>query len=379
MKPATLEFLKQRFCDYYSKGFISPPSGLSQREWGFVFFDASQEIRMRRHMAFADKRELADYLKNLIPAHVYYSTAYYDIPAAPTMQDKVWTGADLIFDLDADHIMRGPYAEMLERVRAETIKLVGMLSEELGFSRREMRVVFSGGRGYHIHISDLAVRQWGSPERREIIDYVCGIGLDPAVMLSVREGTPAGWRRRYIDALFEHLQWLGGLAPDDSLAYLNGLEGVRKKQALEFYENLGRLTGDRQTSSKTADLLQYRGIIQAMAAMEGSQFEARIRERGARADEPVTTDTRRLIRMPSSLHGGSGFRVTPLVDDPAEFDPLVDAVVFGREEVKVDMKAGLSMPLSGNRYTLQKGINTVPEALAVFVCCRGVAEIAGEG
>jgi len=375
MKPATLEFLKQRFCDYYRKGSLLPPSGLSQREWGFVFFDASQEIRMRRHMAFADMRELADYLKNLIPAHAYYSTAYYDIPAAPTMQDKVWTGADLIFDLDADHIVRGPFAMMLDRVREETVKLVGMLTGELGFSRRNMRVVFSGGRGYHIHISDLSVRQWGSPERREIIDYVCGIGLDPAVMLSVRESPPSGWRSRYRDALCEHLQWLSGLPPDEALAYLSGLEGVKKKQATEFLENLGHLI----QAPATADLLQHRGIVQAMAALENSSFEARIRDRGARADEPVTTDTRRLIRMPSSLHGGSGLRVTPLVDDLEKFNPLVDAVVFGTEELKVDMKAALSMPLLENHYALQKGINTVPEALAVFVCCRGMAEIAGEG
>jgi len=39
---------------------------------------------------------------------------------------------------------------------------------------------------------------------------------------------------------------------------------------------------------------------------------------------------KRLIRTPGSLHGGSGMRVVPLdLHDLEDFDPLVDAVVFG--------------------------------------------------
>jgi DNA primase small subunit len=41
MKAATLEFLRQRFNDYYRREQITPPSSLSQREWGFVVFDSS--------------------------------------------------------------------------------------------------------------------------------------------------------------------------------------------------------------------------------------------------------------------------------------------------------------------------------------------------
>ncbi len=69
---------------------------------------------------------------------------------------------------------------MLARVKDETLKLVDMLTDELGFSTKSMSLVFSGGRGYHIHVRDLEIREWGgSPERRELVDYVCGIGIDP--------------------------------------------------------------------------------------------------------------------------------------------------------------------------------------------------------
>jgi DNA primase small subunit len=38
------------------------------------------------------------------------------------MKEKFWKGADLIFDLDADHLRKAPksYSEMLELVKKET-------------------------------------------------------------------------------------------------------------------------------------------------------------------------------------------------------------------------------------------------------------------
>lgn len=369
MKPATLEFVKQRFAEYYQKQNLTVPSSLEQREWGFVFFDAAAEVRMRRHMAFVDPLELAAYVKNLVPAHVYYSTAYYQTPSAPTMNEKHWAGADLIFDLDADQIVRGPYAMMLARVKEETEKLLGMLIDELGFSRNQIRIAFSGGRGYHIHVTDIAVRGWGSPERREIVDYVCGIGFDPGAM-PAPEGARTGWRRRYADTLQSHLLALRSLDPAEATTYLAGLEGIGKQTAARFLADLDALQG-----KEPEDLLQNR-VVRAIAA--APDFEGKLRDAGARADEPVTTDIKRLIRTPGSLHGGSGMRVVPLdIRDFAEFDPLVDAVVFGDREVRLDVKANFATSLLGNTYTLKAGVQSVPEALAVFLCCRNMAEITG--
>jgi DNA primase small subunit len=53
-------------------------------------------------------------------------------------------------------------------------------------------------------------------------------------------------------------------------------------------------------------------------------------------------------------------------------------VVFGERKVRVDPSLSLTMQILGNSYIIEKGeIATVPEALAIFLCCRGVAEIAG--
>ena len=375
MNPATTEFVRQRFTEYYRKAMLVSPTSLEQREWGFVLFNpGAAEMRMRRHIAFSGRAELFDYIKNLVPSHCYYSSAYYEKPDAPTMAEKGWCGADLIFDLDADHIVKGPYDQMLSRVKTETEKLLAMLTGELGVDPKQIELVFSGGRGYHIHIKDLAFRGWGSAERRELVDYICGIGLDPAILLSGPVSS-SGWPARFREALIEYLTWLGSLSEEDAMKYLTSLEGVGKDSAAGFLKkHKEMIAGLRGPVDPT--ILKDR-VIKAVVHETEGEFRKRLNERAALADEPVTTDIKRLIRMPTSLHGGSGMRVQPLeVRDLHEFDPLVDAVVFSTREVKVDSRFPLAMPMLGSTYQIQKGISTVPEAVAVFLCCRGIAEIA---
>jgi DNA primase small subunit len=379
MKPATLEFVKQQFAEYYRRSRITVPPGLEQREWGFIFLDMdSQKTVMRRHMAFGTRGEVAEYLRTLVPAHAFHSAAYYMAPAASTMGEKGWTGADLIFDLDADHLMRGPYDRMLSRVKEETEKLLAMLTGELGFHRKDLHLVFSGGRGYHIHIRDLSVRGWGSQERRELVDYVCGTGLDPRAVLRRGIPAPGGWRGRYMRAVREYLMWLGGQGREEVMAHLTSFEGLGKEGAARLMEELDRAVASLDAGDP-GPLLQHRAFRTIAAAGSGKLTDL-VKEQAALADEPVTTDTKRLIRLPTSLHGGSGFRVTPLdLPELPDFDPLVDAVVFGDRKVRVELAVKVTMPLMGSTHALEKGPATVPEALAVFLCCRGIAEIAGEG
>ncbi|MBP2132770.1 DNA primase small subunit [Methanomicrobium sp. W14] len=377
MNAATNEYLKKKFSGYYKKAFFEVPSSLEQREWGFILFDSPDASRMKRHIAFSSREEVENYIKSMVPRHAYYSTAYYALPSAGNMQDKLWSGADLIFDLDADHIVRCAYDEMLVRVHEETQKMISMLTEELGFSRRDMHIVFSGGRGYHIHIRNLEVLNWSSAERREIVDYVCGTGLDPEIMLKGRKnsGKLTGWPGRYREALSEYLSGLKKLGPDDGSKKVASLKGVSSQSAQEFYGSVDALL--KRLKKPEKNILVSR-VLKTILAGEDSDFYKEIKKRAALTDEPVTTDVKRLIRMPGSLHGGSGFKVMSLsFKEFEDFDPLVDAVVFGDESVKIDLAFKLEMPLKGKKYSLEKGINKVPEALAVFLCARGIAEYAG--
>ncbi|HJJ42134.1 MAG TPA: DNA primase catalytic subunit PriS [Methanocorpusculum sp.] len=378
MKPATLEFLKQRFQSYYNgeikgAGAVYTPASISEREWGFLFFSADRKSGMRRHMSFNSIDEANSYMKNIVPSHVYYSTAYYARPSAATMKDKQWLGADLIFDLDADLIVRGAYDVMLDRVKSELFKLIDVLTDELGFSKNDLNINFSGGRGYHIHIQSMKIRNWNSAKRRELADYVSGTGISAESMLTSAKNI--GWQKRYRESLNEELRYIKELEMSDALSYLTGLSGISDKFAIGFLKNIDKTM---EILSKSPSKLTENKVIKAIADAENKSFQSKVLSKAALVDEPVTTDIKRLIRHPGSLHGGSGFRVMPIdINDLDSFDPLVDAVVFSDRNMKVECPFNLSMQMMDNKYDLVKGQNTVPEALAVFLCCRGIAEISG--
>ncbi|HJJ38728.1 MAG TPA: DNA primase catalytic subunit PriS [Methanocorpusculum sp.] len=376
MKPATLEYLKKRFASYYNgelkgAGAVYAPSSMSQREWGFLYFSEVPKPSMRRHLAFNTEEDLQTYLKSMTPAHVYYSSAYYAQPAAPLMADKEWLGADLIFDLDADHILHAAYDVMLSRVKEELFKLIDMLTGELGFARKDLRVNFSGGRGYHIHIPLLSVRNWGPNERREVVNYVSGTGISAESMFTA--GDTNKWKLRFTAAADAEFADIAAKSPEEAVSTLCGISGFTEKNALPFCTNIPHL---RDMLEQNPSSLKDNTLVKNLLSVENNpSFHEKLLSYAAQTDEPVTTDVKRLIRYPGSLHGGSGMRVVPVdIDDLQEFDPLVDAVVFGEKNTQVTCRFPLKMTMLENTYSLEQGVNTVPEALAVFLCCRGIAE-----
>ena len=97
--------------------------------------------------------------------------------------------------------------------------------------------------------------------------------------------------------------------------------------------------------------------------------------------EPVSSDIKRLIRMPSSLHGKTGLRVVTLtrgaIDD---FRPLRDAVpkTWTDDRVHVNLKNKISMEIRGEVFNLAPGVNDVPQYLAIFLAARGLATVVPE-
>jgi len=382
MKPATRLFIRQRFSDYYDKTRIYPPSSVEQREFGFIFFEENypDNIWMRRHMGFSSGEMMQDYLKSLVPAHAYYSTAYYRTPQAPVMGEKDWLGADLIFDLDADHIMRGSYEDMLARIKEETLKLLSILDCELGIDMRTVKLVFSGGRGYHVHIQEIAFRDFGSQERRELIDYLCGTGINPSILLREWQENRRGWHERYRTVLISYLNSLQERTTGEAEAELAALKGIGSTYAERFVRMIPDLINGlnkRPSSILLRDQTIHR-VFNALSAERESPMLPLIHESAVQPDEPVTTDVRRLIRLPGSLHAKSGFKAIPLeIKDFESFDPLVDAVAFGDRSIPVNSPKEYEISMLGSRYDVPKGESKVPEAVALFLCCRGMADIGG--
>lgn len=400
------KFVARQFARHYRDSALIMPDRFAKREFGFMFFDRQF---MMRHMAFPTRAALKRYLVENVPAHAYYSTAYYDKPDAPTMAEKKWLAADLLFDLDADHV-RGTqnltYEKMLERVKKEVMRLIDeFLLGDLGFDEKGLRIVFSGGRGYHVHVHTPKVLGLKSHERREIVDYITGTDLDmdwvfPSVAFEqsryrdrvgvgrkrvMPKKDDGGWRGRIRNGIDELLRELEGLPEHEAMGVItHGLQksslaiGDKTVQGLYtdlFAKHKGKNCAERMIEEDNLEVFSKE--VHKKAFLELAKQKVKIDVRGE-TDEPVTSDIKRLIRLPSSLHGKTAFEVVPMTREALDdFDPFVDAVprAFEGTDVGVLCEKAVSVELRGERFALAEGSNTVPAYVATHLICRYQASI----
>lgn len=403
MNDQTRLFLKKRFGEYYTGHAVRAPPGFTQREWGFLFYedlhDTSRPMQMHRHKSFNSVVELNDYLKSMAPSHVYHSAAYYQYPQAPTMQEKKWLEADLIFDLDADHLPQKPssYAGMLEMVKKEMIRLIDeFLLDDLGFRENDMDIVFSGGRGYHVHVRDGRVRTLRSPERREIVDYILGTGLSSerifvraTEVVDGQKGTRTtgvwrlrgfdernggcGWSLRVARYMASKLREACTLPDKDAVEYLKRY-GFKPKNVKKALESL-REPSLQDKILKEGRLELYGNLDDFFKNMLANTIDEFKVDLAGKTDEPVTADIKRLIRLPGSIHGGSSFGVIPLSRKALEtFNPLEDAIIFDDTPVRVLVTKSQEVEIKGKIYRVSEGVGRLPENVAMFLMCRGYAE-----
>jgi len=386
----SLVFLKNRFREYYETNDIELPDRFGRREFAFVFFGGKG---MFRHLSFDRKINFNQFIMERNSAHAYYSTAYYQFPDAPTMQEKKWMGAELIFDLDSDHLPGSEhmsFSESLDKVKKEFYKLVNdFLLNDFGFDEKHLDLYFSGGRGYHCHVKDPDIFGLDSNERREIVDYITGRDLQDYLVFheqvtrtvniggrtvpggkTLKMPTPnePGWRGRISKGIIEIVEEI--IKSEDPKEKLKEY-GVKEKDTERLLKDLSE---ERIKRIKEGNLDQTATIRKFF--LNNALRKTAVGLGAGETDEPVTCDVKRLIRLPSSLHGKTGFKVTKIVlDDLMDFNPLIDAVVFSDDQVKIDVNVSTKIKLRDENFSLSSGIHSVPSFLAVFLIGKRAATI----
>ncbi|MEM3265004.1 MAG: DNA primase catalytic subunit PriS, partial [Thermoplasmata archaeon] len=212
----------KEFENYYKNLKVHLPPRFTAREFGFMFFDKDY---VSRHIKFSREVEVRDFLITRVPSHAYYSTAYYKVPDANSMDEKLWLGADLVFDLDADHVPSAKdktYEQMLENIKEELKKLVNnFLISDFGLNENAINIFFSGGRGYHVHIRKDDFISLKSKERREIVSYIRGSGLTRSDLFSEHVKNKKGEKSISFVSMSEY-GWSGKFAKQ-SREYLKSL------------------------------------------------------------------------------------------------------------------------------------------------------------
>jgi DNA primase small subunit len=302
------------FASYYRTADFRIPM-IEQREFGI----GNLKKIDARHLNFASVQEFRNYLCNNTPLFVSHSTAYYDFPGASPMVKKGRRGADLVFDLDIHAEGRyGAYAH-LARVKEDVTRLVNdFILGDFGIRREHVVVAFSGNRGYHVHVRDPAFLSLGGDERRELVDYIMGQGLDYTQFFSP-EGKPA----KLIGPRPDEGGYRGRLARGTITLLMEDPGRLSrlftKEKEREFFAGGVREGNWSRTSLKSGDLVSRLKPLAAGLPVGSVDTDA-----------GVTQDLSKLIRVPGSIHGDTGM-VARIVEDIGRFEPWRDAMLRDTE------------------------------------------------
>jgi len=355
-------FLKTIIREYYKKKPLEEPPSLHKRE---IALESLEDAAYIRHLAFPYMDQLYNYILNVkTPLHLYYSSALYSNPSAQVMEEKIWEGSELIFDIDADKFPECVFklcvcssGELLVgdvktcsdgsapieytniswncivKAWSSTVKLVDILRSELGFNN--IKVYFSGNRGFHVKVSDDKVLTLNRDERRSITSYVACDDLKYERILP-------SLKKTIIFSTNEH-----GLRK-------RILERALKKGSARFRE---RAYGLRNI------YLVYT-----------EDLEAILREECIEIDRAVTMDISRLSRFNYSLNMKAGLRVTGIsVNDNIESKTYEDFSPF-TGTVKIKPIITGTLEALDRKINLVRGeITRVDAYMGVYLVIKKIA------
>ncbi|MCX6801313.1 MAG: hypothetical protein NTZ73_03940 [Candidatus Diapherotrites archaeon] len=396
-------FLKRHFQEYYKKNFVGSVPEVERREFGYGVF--GRKIA-DRNISFSSEKIVNDFLFAQVPLFFSYSTAYYRYPNRKPMEAKELLGADIVYEFDADDIQtsckekhdswkcpKGHFgkgaiencpecgegvevsqwfcSECLGEAKRHVFRLIDFLKDDFGFTEG-IEVNFSGKAGYHIHLQGKEIRNLGRGARIELVDYLTasgmffeklGYGISSAPITCPRED--GAWRKRLnkgIENLFEK--------DPERVAAFTGFSIKKMKKFFDLKQEV--LSGMR------------RGILFPAEGRKSKEFWKKILEMVAGEemlpiDRQTSIDLHKIIRVPETLHGETGFCAKRIpVGELKKFDPFTDPVVFADENlfgsglVKVFISKAPRFSLCGQSFgPFENEESEVPLFCAIYLIGKG--------
>jgi DNA primase small subunit len=313
------------------------PDDIVRREFAFQPWGAQSYVR---HLSFRSVEEVLDYMERRVPLHSYYSLARYELPEASSMEEKGFIGADLMFDIDADHF-EGCNSKLIpDKCILEAAQAMERLARILkrDFNIKNVTIYYTGHRGFHLIASCDWCESLSRGERAEIARYVSAYDLKldlifpKGTQACIPEAGEPGWRGRIGEALSSRYPTHSSPKGECRLRRVLGKDWEYKVQEIVFNEAVP-------------------------------------------VDLQVTQDLSRLVRIPGSINGKTGLKVT-IVENPLRFKPSTalapikgEATIRARETVNVDSFLGEHLNLEeGRKYR-------VNAALALVLARKEVVDV----
>lgn len=402
------QFVEKKFSEFYEKNLIEGPSSIHKREFGFGIW--GKKI-ISRNLAFRDKKEFNYFLRAKNPLYVSFSAACYDFPSARPTSAKNITGSYLVYEFDADdlktecslkhtiwvcpsckstglgavsnctqcgsltEVQEWVCPECLDETKKHTLRLMDFLKEDFGFSSG-LSVNFSGHKGFHLHIESEQVFLLPQHARLELLDYLTAQGLrlesQGFFLQQKRFFCPVpknarGWSKKILlgladlleNADAEKIAALGSVSVKDAKTISENKEAVLKAIESGYLYSL---------PGKKTDVF-WNSIISYI-----------VQKKALPLDRQTSTDLAKIVRVPETLHGGTGLLAKNVsLSELKKFNPLDQAIAFSNNPIRVFVKK--TPKFYFDRQWLgpfESEFVELPEAAAVYLLCKQSAVLEQE-
>ena len=224
-----------------------------------------------------------------------------------------------------------------------------------------------------------------NPQLKVLPNYIDPKAID-LLMLSLavygadriflRKNTIDGWKRRihiHLPVLeIEHMN-----EKKEVIKALRSMEGIGDTLSKRIYRALfegepGNRGVDAITMKNEVDVFPSDKVLKAFMKSVVSSVKVEVH---GEADEPVTTDVKRIIRLEGSIHGKTGLRVTHIhPGDLTEFDPLKQCIpeIFKNRVARIVPLKKSAVDMLGETFELEHE-GEFPLPVCLFAVSRGLA------
>jgi DNA primase small subunit len=221
-------------------------------------------------------------------------------------------------------------------------------------------------------VRDKDFRIIGSEERRELVDYIMGNGLNYRDFFTETGGKPprllgprpdeGGYRGRFANMTLKTIE-------EDPSSIHRSLKQEKVRKVF--------VRGIMDGNWSASPLKKNTELIERLAPIAKALPVASVD-----TDAGVTQDLSKLIRVPNSIHGDTGF-IAKVFDatELEKFEPLRDALMPASQELKVRFIEDVpGLPLRGEatgpfKKDEEKRLNL---AVAAFFVLKGSASVIGK-
>jgi DNA primase small subunit len=383
------EFLEKHFREYYKKNNINLDN-VENREFGYGVY--KRKIA-NRNLSFRNEEEMNSFLRERTPLFFSYSNSYYADPKATPMKNKQWLKADIIYEFDADEIKtkcskeEGEWKckksfdsesmvkevgeekkqwfleESLEEAKKQVFRLAEFLEKDFGFKREWIEINFSGKAGYHIHLKNKEIQKLNKKSRIEMVDYLTGFGMYHDNLgydfENLKIPKEKGWIERINKGLKEFFE--------KDINEIEKITGINRQKINSLMKN-------KESLLKNIE----KGILFDVGARTNKEFWKNIFEFVIETymlpiDRQTSVDLHKIIRVPNTLHGETGFLAKKIkLEELEKFNPLEQAVVFDDKKTKVFVEEAPKFKIKGQEFGPYKNEEVeVPLFCAIYLIGKG--------